>query len=128
MTQQWHDGTTLDDQLVASWWRLKPERQQNGKLATALSWLRRYPTAWLRVVSQDTDAASIAVQRRWTVGQIPRPTEQEIAHVEFAARRAIAAIHERHIPEQVVVPFRAAAQPVHSEVKRGPIIDHDPDA
>jgi hypothetical protein len=121
VTTQWHDGTDLDDQLVAAWFRLKAERQRNGKLADALSWLRRYPAACLRVVTQDVDAASIAVQHRWTLKSLPMPTAEEVAHVEQSAKQAIAAIRDANMARNVV-PLRAAAQPAMAEVKRGPVL------
>lgn len=116
MSAPWHDGTSLDDQLVAAWYRLKAERQRNAKLVIALSWLRHYPAAWLRVVSQDTDAASIAVQQKWHIGPPPAPTAAEIAHVEDASRRAREAIANSN----VVPPLRAAASTIRSDARYGP--------
>jgi hypothetical protein len=98
MTTQRHDGAALDDQLVAAWHRLKAERIANGKLATGLSWLRRYPAAFRRVCAVDLDAAAIAVQHRWDLEPITPPNEAEIAHAEASVERAIAAIHEAKIP------------------------------
>ena len=86
-----------------------------------LSWLRRYPAACLRVVTQDVDAASIAVQHRWTLKSLPMPTAEEVAHVEQSAKQAIAAIRDANMARNVV-PLRAAAQPAMAEVKRGPVL------
>ena len=53
-----------DRHHCASWDRLRPERIAQGRLATALDVLRRWPAAFRYVCRTDAEAEHIARQRR----------------------------------------------------------------
>lgn len=68
MSEQPNRRDELDAIIVAQWFRLKPERQRDGRsLTIALDITRKWPRAFAAICAKDLDAASIAVRRGWAI-------------------------------------------------------------
>lgn len=62
------DQNSLSDRdsvLVKTWFSLKPERVQNGRLTVGLSIIRRFPAAFREICNQDPEAHRIAQREEW---------------------------------------------------------------
>ena len=89
--------TRLDEHHLRSWYALR----RGGDVTRILDRFRqRHPAVFARICQTDTQAAGIAVQHGWVVGETEQAerSEAEMAHAHDTVATTLAALAAARVP------------------------------